>query len=194
MYVWYVLLHTCVWQPDVDGRSISESLFTLFTEAESLNCAQSSQIWKVWLTSCFRNFLSQPSEHWNSMQLNLSGTYVGFEGNPTLVFMLWTIPQHWSSLCEMVSYCAHSRDTAGPQEKFGTSGETKRQAEASHVLPLYMQVTSLCRPASSALQPTRHNAASQVLRGPVSLSQSSWDSDSNGFSTNQCFFIDPAKL
>lgn len=68
----------------------------------------------------------------------------------------------WSSLCEMVSYCAHSRDTTGPQEKVETSGETGRQAEASHVLPLHMLVTSLCRPASSALQPTIHNTASQV--------------------------------
>lgn len=48
------------------------------------------------------------------------------------------------------------------RKKVGTSGETGRQAEASHVLPLHMQVTSLCRPASSALQPTRHNTASQV--------------------------------
>lgn len=161
--MWYALLHTCMWQPDVDGRNLSESLFTSFTEAESLNCAQSSQIWIVWLTSCFRNFLSQPSEHWNSRQMNLPGTYVVLGGGIQLWRLcLWTIPQPWSSLCEMVSYCVHSRDTAGPQEKVGTSGETGRQAEASHVLPLHMQVTSLCRPASSALQPTRHNTASQV--------------------------------
>lgn len=87
----------------------------------------------------------------------------GFWGEIQLwCLCLWTIPQPWCSLCEMVSYCAHSRDTAGPQEKVGTSGETGRQSEASHVLPLHIQVTSLCRPASSALQPTRHNTASQV--------------------------------
>lgn len=64
----------CWWQ------DLSESLFTSFTEAESLNCAQSSQIWLVWLTSCFRNFLSQPSEYWNLRQTNLPGTYVGLGG------------------------------------------------------------------------------------------------------------------
>lgn len=157
--MWYALLHPQVWQPDVDGRSLFESLFTSFTEVESLNCAQSSQIWIVWLqelpVSVFWTLEFEADEPtWH---------LCGFWGEIQLwCLCLWTIPQSWRSLCEMVSYCAHSRDTAGPQEKVGTSGETGRQSEASHVLPLHMQVTSLCRPASSALQPTRHNTASQV--------------------------------
>lgn len=53
----YVYRHACtydythMWRPPIDNRCLSQSVFIIFTEAESLHWTWSLPLWPVWLAS-----------------------------------------------------------------------------------------------------------------------------------------------